>query len=101
MKCQQKSSILAADSKKFCVFNVKNGKYLSTLNIPAHLERSKGKNDIHCNYEQPGLNFFTFDEHMLIAVHDNERGFPAVLDIYKFWGTSFKKPTPKVLDVHS
>ena len=66
------------------MFNVKNGKYLSTLNIPAHLERSKGKNDIHCNYEQPGLNFFTFDEHMLIAVHDNEWGFPAVLDIYRF-----------------
>ena len=83
------------------MFNVKNGKYLSTLNIPAHLERSNGKKESDCVYEQSGLNFFTCDEHMLIAVHDNERGFPAVLDIYKFWGTSFKKPKPKVLDVHS
>ena len=83
------------------MFNVKNGKYLSTLNIPAHLERSNGKKESDCVYEQSGLNFFPFDEHMLIAVHDNERGFPAVLDIYKFWGTSFKKPKPQVLDVHS
>ena len=93
-KMSTKISILAADSKKFCMFNVKNGKYVSTLNIPAQLERSNGKKESDCAYEQPGLNYFTFEEHMLIAVHDSERGFPAVLDIYKFWGSSFKTPKP-------
>ena len=36
-------------------------------------------------FEQTGLGLFIFDENKLIAVHDYERSFPAVLDIYKFW----------------
>jgi len=77
--------LAAADSKKFALFNVKNGKYLGQINIPAHLERSKGKDEKHCMFEQTGLSLFIFDEDKLIAVHDYERSFPAVLDIYKFW----------------
>ena len=38
-----------------------------------------------CMFEQTGLGLFIFDENKLIAVHDYERSFPAVLDIYKFW----------------
>ena len=84
-KCKQLFQFLAADSKKFALFNVKNGKYLGQINIPAHLERSKGKDEKHCMFEQTGLSLFIFDEDKLIAVHDYERSFPAVLDIYKFW----------------
>ena len=75
----------AADSKKFALFNVKSGNYLGHINIPGHLERSKGKDEKHCMFEQTGLSLFIFDEDKLIAVHDYERSFPAVLDIYKFW----------------
>jgi len=77
--------LAAADSKKFALFSVKSGKYLGHINIPGHLERSKGKDEKHCMFEQTGLSLFIFDEDKLIAVHDYERSFPAVLDIYKFW----------------
>jgi len=77
--------LAAADSKKFALFNVKSGNYLGHINIPGHLERSKGKDEKHCMFEQTGLSLFIFDEDKLIAVHDYERSFPAVLDIYKFW----------------
>ena len=44
-----------------------------------------GKEEKDCMFEQTGLGLFIFDENKLIAVHDYERSFPAVLDIYKFW----------------
>ena len=34
--------LAAADSKRFVLFNVKNGEFLSVIHIPNHLERSKG-----------------------------------------------------------
>lgn len=77
--------LAAADSKRFVLFNVKNGRYLGVIQIPSHLERSKGKDEKDCMFEQTGLGLFIFDENKLIAVHDYERSFPAVLDIYKFW----------------
>lgn len=77
--------LAAADSKKFALFNVKTGAYLGQINIPGHLERSKGKEEKYCMFEQTGLSLFIFDEDKLIAVHDYDRSFPAVLDIYKFW----------------
>jgi len=77
--------LAAADSKRFVLFNVKNGKYVGVIQIPSHLERSKGKDEKDCMFEQTGLGLFIFDENKLIAVHDYERSFPAVLDIYKFW----------------
>lgn len=77
--------LAAADSKRFALFNVKTGAYLGNINIPGHLERSKGKEEKYCMFEQTGLSLFIFDEDKLIAVHDYERSFPAVLDIYKFW----------------
>ena len=80
-----KFSILAADSKKFCIFNGKNGKYLSTLNIPPHFERSNGKDESDCAYPWRGLDFIAFEENQIIVMFDCERTFPAVLDIYRFW----------------
>jgi len=77
--------LAAADSKRFVLFNVKSGKFLGVILIPNHLERSKGKDEKDCMFEQTGLGLFIFDENKLIAVHDYERSFPAVLDIYKFW----------------
>ena len=77
--------LAAADSKKFSIFNVRTGEYHGSITIPTHLERSKGKEEKDCMYEQTGLSLFIFDEDKLIAVHDYERAFPAVLDIYKFW----------------
>ena len=96
--------LAAADSKRYVLFNVKNGKYLGVIMIPNHLERSKGtfakspflehcvltahisgKDEKDCMFEQTGLGLFIFDENKLIGVHDYERSFPAVLDIYKFW----------------
>lgn len=77
--------LAAADSKKFTMFNVKTGKYLGSIQIPVHLERTKGKEEKDCMFEQTGLSLFIFDEDKLMAVHDYERSFPAVLDIYKFW----------------
>lgn len=77
--------LAAADSKRFVLFNVRNGKFVGILQIPTHLERNKGKEEKDCMYEQTGLGLFIFDENRLIAVHDYERSFPAVLDIYKFW----------------
>ena len=47
--------LAAADSKKFAIFNVKTGKYLGEIRIPAHLERSKGKEEKYCMFEQTGL----------------------------------------------
>merc|ERR1712029_629926 len=67
--------LAAADSKRFVLFNVKNGNFVGVMMIPNHLERSKGKDEKDC----------IFDQNKLIAVHDYERSFPAVLDIYKFW----------------
>ncbi len=77
--------LAAADSRKFTIFNVKTGKYHGTIQIPPHLERNKGKEEKDCMFEQTGLSLFIFDEDKLIAVHDYERTFPAVLDIYRFW----------------
>lgn len=77
--------LAAADSKKFALFNVKTGNHVGCIQIPAHLERAKGKDEKYCMFEQTGLSLFIFDEDKLIAVHDYERSFPAVLDIYKFW----------------
>jgi len=77
--------LAAADSKRFVLFNVKDGSYVGIIQIPAHLERNKGKEEKDCMFEQTGLGLFIFDENKLIAVHDYERSFPAVLDIYKFW----------------
>jgi len=77
--------LAAADSRRFAMFNVRTGAFLGAIQIPAHLERSKGKEEKDCMFEQTGLSLFLFDEDKLIAVHDYERSFPAVLDIYKFW----------------
>ena len=77
--------LAAANSKKLLLFNVKTGKHLGAIGIPSHMERSMGKDDSNCMYEPTGLNLFIFDEDKLIAVHDYERSFPAVLDIYHFW----------------
>ncbi len=77
--------LAAADSKRFALFNVRSGRYLGSIQIPTHLERTKGKEEKDCMFEQTGLSLFLFDEDKLIAVHDYERSFPAVLDIYKFW----------------
>ena len=38
--------LAAADSKRFVLFNVKNGKFLGVILIPNHLERSKGEGNI-------------------------------------------------------
>ena len=62
-----KRSFSAADSKKFALFSVKSGKYLGHINIPGHLERSKGKDEKHCMFEQTGLSLFIFDEDKLIG----------------------------------
>jgi len=77
--------LAVADSKRFVLFNVKNGGYLGTIHVPAHHEKTKGKDEKDCMFEQTGLGLFVFDENRLVAVHDYERSFPAVLDIYKFW----------------
>jgi len=77
--------LAAADSKRFVLFNVKDGNFVGVIQIPNHLERNKGKDEKDCMFEQTGLGLFIFDENKLIAVHDYERSFPAVLDIYKFW----------------
>ena len=76
--------LAAADSKKISVFDVRTGKYLGSITIPEHLERSKGKREQHCFHEKTGMRII-FKEDMLIAEQDYERAFPAVLDIYKFW----------------
>ena len=36
-------------------------------------------------YKISGLNLLIFDEDKMVAVHDYERTFPSVLDVYKFW----------------
>ena len=77
--------LAAGNSKKLLLFNVKTGHHLGAIDIPSHMGRSMGKDDNHCMYEPTGLNLFIFDEDRLIAVHDYERSFPSVLDIYKFW----------------
>jgi len=77
--------LAAADSKRFVLFNVRDGAFVGVIQIPNHLERNKGKDEKDCMFEQTGLGLFIFDENKLIAVHDYERSFPAVLDIYKFW----------------
>ena len=50
-----------------------------------HLFFIAGKEDKDCMYEQSSLGMFVFDENRLLAVHDYERNFPAVIDIYSFW----------------
>ena len=77
--------LTAANSQKLLLFHISSGKYLGFLPIMTHLERSKGKDNQHCTYEPTGLNVIHFDEDKLIAVHDFERCFPSVIDIYKFW----------------
>jgi len=77
--------LAVADSKRFVLFNVKTGKFIGIIYIPCHLEKNKGKEEKDCMFEQTGLSLFVFDENRLIAVHDYERSFPTVLDIYKFW----------------
>jgi len=77
--------LAAADSKRFVLFNVKNGNFVGVMMIPNHLERSKGKDEIDCLMKKTGLVCFTFKKNKIIALQDYERIFPAVLDIYKFW----------------
>jgi len=77
--------LAVADSKRFVLFNVKTGKFMGIIHIPCHLEKNKGKEEKDCMFDQTGLSLFVFDENRLIAVHDYERSFPTVLDIYKFW----------------
>lgn len=77
--------LCVANSQKLLLFHVKTGKYLSQIPIPIHMERSKGKENADCMFDPPGLNLLIFDEDKLITVHDYERTFPSVLDIYRFW----------------
>ena len=77
--------LTAANSQKLMLFHIDSGKFLGGLRIMNHFERSNGKDNQHCTYEPTGLNIIHFDEDKLIAVHDFERCFPSVLDIYKFW----------------
>ena len=37
--------LAAADSKRFVLFNVKDGKFVGVIQIPNHLERNKGGHD--------------------------------------------------------
>ena len=37
--------LAAADSKRFVLFNVKDGKFVGVIQIPNHLERNKGGDD--------------------------------------------------------
>ncbi len=41
--------LAAADSKRFVLFNVRNGKFVGILQIPTHLERNKGTQDLYLN----------------------------------------------------
>ena len=42
--------LAAADSKRFVLFNVKNGEFVGVIMIPNHLERSKGWSSVFiCN----------------------------------------------------
>jgi len=79
------SFLLVADAAKFVLFDVNNGRFISVLHIPCHIERSKGKVEKDCMFDQSSLGMLVFDENRLIAVHDYERNFPAVLDILNFW----------------
>jgi len=79
------SFLLVADATRFVLFDVNNGKFISVLHIPTHIERSKGKVEKECMFDQSSLGMLVFDENRLIAVHDYERNFPAVLDILNFW----------------
>ena len=74
-----------ANSQKLLLFHVKTGKYAGSITIPNHMVRANGKKDDDCTFEPIGLNLIIFNEDKLIAVHDYERKFPSVVDIYKFW----------------
>ena len=77
--------LAVADSKRFLLFNIKSGSYIGVIHMHGHLEWNKGKPEDACIYEHAGLVHFVFEENKLIAVHDYERSFPAILDVYKFW----------------
>ena len=74
-----------ANSQKLLLFHVKTGEYACSITIPNHMVRANGKKDDDCTFEPIGLNLIIFNEDKLIAVHDYERKFPSVVDIYKFW----------------
>ncbi len=73
-----------ANSQKILLFHIKTGQYAGSITIPNHMEPALGKEDSACRYEPIGLNQIIFDEDKLIAVHDYERKFPSVVDIYNF-----------------
>ena len=77
--------LTAANSSKLLLFRIAGGEYLGDWSITSHLERSFGKDNQYCTSEPTGLNIVHFKEDKLIAVHDFERCFPSVVDIYKFW----------------
>ena len=52
--------LVAADSTRFVLFNVKNGNFVGVMMIPNHLKRSKGKDEKCCLRKQTGLGFFIF-----------------------------------------
>jgi hypothetical protein len=76
--------LTAADSKQFALFSVKTGNFLGSIPIPAHLERGKGVSESSALFEQTGLRQCGFDESVIVAVHDSDRTYPAVVDLYRF-----------------
>jgi hypothetical protein len=77
--------LAVANSAQILLFHRRTGKHLSTIQIPFHMARSYGKDPNQCVREATGLNLMFFEENRLIAVHDYERTFPSIVDIYQFW----------------
>lgn len=76
-----------ANSQTVLLFHVRNGRHLGSL--PIQNMSGLGKAEEFCGKTpaglKPGLARINFEQDELIIVHDADRTFPAVIDIYKFW----------------
>jgi hypothetical protein len=77
--------LAVANSQKILLFHRRTGNNLGVYDIPIHLDPTKGRYQNQCLSNTIGLNLMQFDEDRLIAVHNYDRTFPSVVDIFNFW----------------
>jgi len=76
--------LCAADQDKIVIWNARNGKFIRTIEIPAHYDFREDKAELQDKYCWKGHTDFAFAEDGIIIIH-SQRNFPIAADVMLFW----------------
>lgn len=74
----------AADQNKIVIWNARNGKYVRTIDIPAHYDFREDMSELKDKYCWKGHTDFAFAEDGILIFH-SQRNFPIAADVMLFW----------------